>query len=510
MFVQPTEPPINSSYRDLLPRSAASSSFYAGSQSSPNGAARHLMRMRALTKSWALRVSTSWRLCALLLVCLGTVRHVHAAATLLLEEPYSYDGAFAGTGHVAVYLSNVCSSSPVVLRPCADGEAGVVLSRYDGIAGYDWIAIPLIPYLYAVDKPEDVPLFADAKLVAFLRDQYRRDYLESVAPDRAEGRTPEGNWYELVGSSYDRTIYGFEIETTPEQDARLISKFNREPNIEHYNLVKRNCADFVREVIDFYHPRALHRSIIGDLGVTTPKQIAKMMIRYGHHHPELEGPAFLLPQVPGTVRRSKPIHGVLESVMTAKKYMLPIVVLHPYIGGGLLVEYFGHRRFDPSRNVLIMASDRRLSAPMSHDQRLALQSRMEELSHDALLDASRIDASHERKAKDVRLWERLQASAQLGIDASGQPILRVQSGDDVALVGLTRANIQSASQSSELAARLMEARLGQELSTSSYRKTSPKDVEKDLTLFRQLLAQPRVVAAKPPSTTAGSATARLQ
>ena len=483
------------------------------------------MRMRALVKSSGLRVGTPWiacwRLCAVLLVCLGSVRNARAAATLLLEEPYSYDGNFAGTGHVAVYLSNVCSSTPVILRPCGDGETGVVLSRYDGIAGYDWIAIPLIPYLYAVEKPEDVPLFADTKLVAFLRDQYRRDYLESLAPNRADGGTPAGNWHEMVGSSYDRTIYGFEIETTPEQDARLISKLNREPNIQRYNFVKRNCADFVREVINFYYPHALHRSIIGDLGVTTPKQIAKMMVRYDHHHPELEGADFLLPQVPGALRRSKPIHGVLESVMASKKYMLPIVVLHPYIGGGLLVEYFGHRRFDPSRNALIMASDSQLSAPMSRDQRQTFQSRMEEMNHDALLDAPKLDASktdaseidaakpdaaNERKGKDVKAWDHVQAGAQLGLDASGEPLLRVHSGDDSALVGLTRTNIQSASESAELAARLMEARLRQELWTSSFHKISPKDVERDLTLFRQLIAQ----SAKASSNASASATAGLQ
>src|SRR5580692_9833063 len=90
----------------------------------------------------------------------------HARVTLLLEEPYSYDGAFAGTGHAAVYLSNICAESPVSLRRCLPGESGVVLSRYHRIAGYDWIAVPLYPYLYAVDKPQDIPLFADGKLEA--------------------------------------------------------------------------------------------------------------------------------------------------------------------------------------------------------------------------------------------------------------------------------------------------------------------------------------------------------
>ena len=441
------------------------------------------------------------RLCILLLFCLGSISRAHAGATLFLEEPYSYDGALAGTGHAAVYLSRVCSVSPVILRPCAEGESGVVLSRYDGIAGYDWIAIPLIPYLYAVDRPEAVPLFADAKLVAFLRDQYRRDYLEALAPDRPDGGTPEGNWYEMAGASYDRTIYGFEIETSPEQDALLISKFNSQPNRERYNFVKRNCADFVREVIDFYYPHALHRSLIGDLGVTTPKQIAKMLAKYSRHHPELQSSDFLVPQVPGTIRRSKPVHGVLESVMAAKKYMLPLVVLHPYIGGGVLVEYFGHRRFDPARNALILDSGRQLDAPMTRDERLRYQSRMEELSQASVVDPLNEVKTNEGKAKEVKSWERLQASATLGIDTSGQPVLQLHIGDDWAQVGISRANILSVSDSPELAARLLEARLRQELRPATARKTSPSDVEKDLALFQQLLKlQPRDVAVTPSST----------
>src|ERR1700728_4238003 len=136
-----------------------------------------------------------------------------ASATLLLEEPYGHMGFFTATGHAAVYLSGVCARSPVELRPCAPGETGIVISRYDGVDGYDWVAIPLVPYLYAVERPENIPLFADARMVLQLRDRYRRQHLRAVAPDGKNGGTPGGNWYELVGCSYDRTIYGFEIET---------------------------------------------------------------------------------------------------------------------------------------------------------------------------------------------------------------------------------------------------------------------------------------------------------
>src|SRR5580692_11520989 len=175
---------------------------------------RHIQTMRRVLLRLALMV-----LACTTLAC--------ASATLLLEEPYGKMGFFTATGHAAVYLSGVCADTPVHLRPCARGETGVVLSRYDGVGGYDWVAIPLVPYLYAVERPEDVPLFADAKMTEFLRDRYRRKYLEDVAPDGKDGETPSGNWYELVGSSYDRTIYGFKIETSPEQDDALIEKLTR-------------------------------------------------------------------------------------------------------------------------------------------------------------------------------------------------------------------------------------------------------------------------------------------
>jgi len=90
-----------------------------------------------------------------------------------------------------------------------------VLSRYDGVGGYDWIAIPLVPYLYAVGRPEVVPLFADAKIVTSCGIVTAGNIWKNRSR-LAKRRDPGGNWYELVGSSYDRTTYGFDIETSPE------------------------------------------------------------------------------------------------------------------------------------------------------------------------------------------------------------------------------------------------------------------------------------------------------
>jgi hypothetical protein len=424
---------------------------------------------------------------AILLLCLCAIPRARAAATLFLGEPYSYDGALAGTGHAAVYLSGVCARSPVVLRPCAPGETGIVISRYHRVAGYDWIAIPLMPYLYAVEKREDIPLFTDKKLVAFLRDRYRRDHLEALIPDLADGGTPAGDWYELVGASYLRTIYAYEIETSPQQDAALIHQLNSRPNRDHFDLVTANCADFARGIIDFYHPHAVHRSIIGDLGVTTPKQLARTLSKYSHHHPEWQTSSFEIPQVPGTVPRSKPVHGVLECAITAKKYMLPLLVLHPYVAGSLIAGYLGHGRFDPSRNALILdASDHFDTQPTREDRR-NFQDRLQEMAQ---------STSSAAAAEDARYSATWLGAAEPALDASGEPTVQVRTGGRITPVGISRANILGTPEGSEFAAGLVEARLREELKSAAARKTARADIESDLTLLRQLLAiQPRGLAS---------------
>src|SRR5277367_3084339 len=95
-------------------------------------------------------------------------QRARADAALLMEEPYAEFGAFNPTGHAAVYLNHVCAESPTQLRLCRNGEYGVVISRYHRIDGLDWIAVPLVPYLYAVDDVNRMPADVDKSEVAAL------------------------------------------------------------------------------------------------------------------------------------------------------------------------------------------------------------------------------------------------------------------------------------------------------------------------------------------------------
>jgi hypothetical protein len=392
----------------------------------------------------------------------GFARLAQAQATLLLEEPYSYDGTFAGTGHAAVYLSRICAETPTLLRRCNPGEQGVVISRYHHLEGRDWVAVPLLPYLYAVDNPGDVPLYADAKLVSFLRHQY----LQKMDISGSDS-------YQLVGSAYDRTTYGFRIETSPEQDDELIRWLNSETNRESYALLNRNCADFAKQIINFYYPHSVHRSIIADLAVMTPKQAAKSLAHSAKRHPQMQLTTFLIPQVPG-LKRSKPVHGVLESVVLAKKYVTPVLLFHPVLVVGVEAAYWTGWRFDPAKDALIFDPARGLETPLTAGQRswyakLVLAMKRENVESEPLPN-----------------WREFVSKTEPQLDATGQPFLRAGGEDATTQVGICRSNALRMATPPQLVEGLLFARLDQELKAKKPMHASEQQIQSDLKMLQQL------------------------
>ena len=299
-----------------------------------------------------------------------------ADAVVFVQEPYGAFGAINPTGHASVYLSRVCAESPVVMRRCRPGEFGVVVSRYYKIAGYDWVAVPLIPYLYAVENLESIPQQANAETVAALRDDYRRKHLQEIAPDRPDGKTPKGSWVELVGAAYNRKLYGFRIETTEDQDNQLISLLNSRKNKSHFNLFFNNCADFSRRILNFYYPGAIRRSYIADAGMTTPQGIVKCLLSYEKHHPEFSISSFFLPQVAGSRPQSRRIDGTVEGFVRSKKYILPLAAFHPWIAATLFGIYMADGRFNVAHHATTMYTSSDLST-MKDSSYLATSSNAE-------------------------------------------------------------------------------------------------------------------------------------
>ncbi|MEO6911979.1 MAG: hypothetical protein ABI158_13765, partial [Edaphobacter sp.] len=94
----------------------------------------------------------------------------------------------------------------------------------------------------------------------------------------------------------------------------------------------------------------VRRNYFVDLGITTPKQVARSLTKYAKRHPELDFSTFVVPQVPGSIKRSHPIKGVVESMVKSKKYVVPLVVLSPQLTAGMVVAYLADGRFKPPKD----------------------------------------------------------------------------------------------------------------------------------------------------------------
>jgi len=290
----------------------------------------------------------------------------NAHATVLLEEPYGFYGSLLPTGHSAIYLDRVCAETPLVLRRCEAGELGVVLTRYPGIGGYDWVAIPLVSFLYSVENVTEAPARVDRKTVWRMRNRYHESHLLALGKNIAAGNLIKGGWSFLVGHAYERRIYAFRFETAAEQDDALIARLNADKNRSRFDFLYNNCADFVRSVLNAYFPGAFRRSLFADLGITTPKAITHKLVQFARKHPAMQLAIFEIPQVPGYRRPSGSNLGLTEMLATTA-YSLPLMLVSPYLAGGLLVDYLAQGSFDlipARREVLTPDSLVALTAPV--------------------------------------------------------------------------------------------------------------------------------------------------
>jgi hypothetical protein len=300
-----------------------------------------------MVTNWSMPSRRCFRLAALLLtIASALAAHAHASLTVLIGEPYGSFGTMLPVGHAAIYLDHVCADTPIQLRLCRPDEPmGVVLSRYHHLGRYDWVASPVMEYLYSVERADQVPQFVTRQIEDDLREQFRMAYLRPIVPDEIARNKQENEWYETSGAAFDRKHWGYQADTTIEQDERLISTFNDRPNLRLYHVRTANCAGFVAGIVNLYFPGTVRANKVADWGIVTPKQVARSMLAFGKKHPEEHLRLIEVPQLPGSLRRSRPVQGISELFLKTKRYCAALVVIQPAAVVADLVLYAKSGRF---------------------------------------------------------------------------------------------------------------------------------------------------------------------
>ncbi|MEO7659796.1 MAG: hypothetical protein ABIV48_09295, partial [Pyrinomonadaceae bacterium] len=432
----------------------------------------------------------------MLLVLAVLPNTARADVSLLILEAVGVAGEYTGSGHSAIYLSRLCAESPVRLRMCRLGENGVVLSSYPSFVGgknYEWMAVPLIPYLYGVENDRAIPLYANGEIRAFLRETYRRNHLSSVVRGNENGVTPKGDWRIMLTAALNRDIYSLNVQTSVSEDERILREFNLRPNDGDFNSFTRNCADFARKLVNRYFPGAASRDLLNDFGVTTPKAVARSFTKYAKARPERLFHLHKYAQVSGSIWRSFDNRNFSEMAFKSKKYVIPSIVFYPTLVPIFMASYYLTGRFDldktyreyPNSRIAQLKIDRELVKKHNRaDSPVALSAK--EL--DKKIAAAKFDLLGDdvvwngyktnfdpvitsviaqglfQDENEIKTFFRdLELQSEPIFDEDGFLGLKVNYYDQVREVGLTRQNIQSANSDKELALKLMLAKIHAQL-----------------------------------------------
>jgi hypothetical protein len=461
---------------------------------------------------------------AMLVVCLAGGRAYGDVGVVLNESLDTSVARITGSGHSAVYLSNICAESPVKLRLCHPGELGSVISNYTTLGEdlpVEWNIVPLSIYLYGVEDPQNRPLFGSQKLKKALEERYREKYLAGYCATKSCQTSNGAEWREMVGATLERSIFIFVAETTVEQDKQLIADFNSLPNVNHFNGVTRNCADFTMRVVNKYFPHAASADYLNDFGVTSPKAVARSFTRYAAKHPETNYHVLHFAQVPGTIKRSSEARAGTEQLYHSKKLLLPMLIFADHELPFVAATYLLTGRFNPNHELdqhpsvesteinyqIKQAKSEKEGARVEQLEAAKGEEREKVLGTSEAWKQYRADFGlivNESVAEDIipargdmdHFFKRLDKSGTPTVDGNGMIWMEISDRGESSRVGLSASNILAANSNPRLAYELILARTHSVLKSPKHSRETMLEFKNDWALLQYAQSKRGIFAAR--------------
>ena len=452
----------------------------------------------------------------MVLAALGSMPAYGDVGVVLNESLDTSVARITGSGHTAVYLSRICSESPVKLRLCRPGEEGSVISNYTTLGEdqpYEWNVVPLSVYLYGVENPANRPLFGSEKVKHALEERYREKYLSEYCSSELCRTSGKAEWREMVAATISRSLYIFVIKTSPAQDEQLIGELNAGSNQNHFNGVTRNCATFARHIVNTYFPGATKPDYLNDFGMTSPKAIARSFTHYALRHPESDFRVLRFAQVPGTYKRSSECRDGTEQLYHSKKLLVPMVIFAPHelpiaAGSYLLTGRFNperesekfptaeatalHRQVRTARSERDTSQIEELTAAERRERASVAGSASEWKEYQKALDLAVDDAVHSEivPGRDYlnRFFRRLDQHGTPVLDDDGSLWMRLSEDGMNSRVGLSASNLLAGPSDAQLADQFVLARIDHILKSPKHSRETMREFTQDWALLDEVRA----------------------
>ncbi len=459
----------------------------------------------------------------LLATALGTLAVPEAKADLgvMLADPTTVGVShWTHAGHSLVYLSGVCMATPVRARLCEPGEQGSIVTMYPNFyedQSYSWNLVPLSLYLEGSLTPGTRLLYGSHAVKSALETHARTAVLEPVCGEGHCLDRPHSYWRDVVAATVDRDIFIYAVHTTRAQDEAVVEWLNSSPNVNSYRTVTNNCSDFTRKLVDAVFPHSVHRDVLNDLGMMSPKAAARSFTKWAVRRPELGFYSMHFAQQPGSMPRSDLARSGTEDGIHMKKYLIPAALIGDHeVAGSFFVAYFLTGRFGlykeythyPAPSVVPAKAEAKASKEAGDTTRYASLVDSVEREQTGTVgskeqwsayreDLAKMEAEPEISSllpgpkQDFPAWF---GNGRVTVDADGSAWLHQSTGRQV---GLSSENIFAPGSDPELAFQLMLGRVRYALAAKDrFRETMPL-LRRDWALLER--AHDRLQATQPPA-----------
>ena len=461
---------------------------------------------------------------ALVLAALLTPQARADAGVVLNESLDTSVARITGSGHTAVYLSRICpDGSPVKMRLCRPDEQGSIVSNYTTLGEdqpYEWNIVPLSVYLYGVEDPGDRPLVSSKAIKAALEERYRGKYLTAICTKERCRGGKSAEWREMVGATLERSLYMFVVTTTVEQDRALIAEFNSLPNVNHFNGMTHNCADFTRRVMNVYYPGAVKPDYLNDFFMTSPKAVARSLTHYAEKHPDSDFRVLHFAQVPGTIKRSSECRSGTEQLYHSKKLVIPLAYLAwqgiPAVAASYAIT--GHfnpeHQFEahPSSEAAGSASNASLDVGDGYTvsiQELAAEDSLQRKTivgtkdewkqyqdkFDAMVDEAIRNEVIPNRNYLKHVFKKLGEGSTISADAHGALWMDFRGEEPPLRLGISASNVFATDSDGQFAYQIILARMADELKSPKHSRETMMEFKQDWVLLDDIRARGIAVAA---------------
>lgn len=432
---------------------------------------------------------------------------------VILADPTTVGaGSYTNAGHSLVYLSEICPATPTRARLCHPGEQGSIVTTYPNFREaqpYAWNLVPLSLYLEGLPHPGNRLLYASRTVKTMLELTARIGYFRGVCSHDHCPEHSHSYWRDLVASTAERDVFIYAVHSTRAQDEAVVKWLNESANVNHYHGMTTNCAAFTRSLLNVIFPHSVHRDLVNDLGMMSPKSAARSFSHWAHKHPELGFYSLHFAQKPGSIPRCGLARSGTEQAMHTKKYLLPAAMIGDHeVAGSFFVAYLLTGRFNlykeythyPEPSLMGMEQEARTAKQTGNERQWHL---VETSIHkERIANVGTADewaayreqlASMETSARRQGLFPNSKkieipksfAAGSVNIDGSGNPWLIVGRHDSPRSVGLTSATVLAPGSDPVLAYQLMLGRVAYMLSAKNHMREDLEMFRADWSLLRQ-------------------------